>query len=288
VNPKTILALLRIPQYIKNLFIFAPLFFSGMLNNPDLLIASALAFFAFSLGASAVYIFNDYQDVEQDKLHPKNKNRPLASETISVKNAFAIMFILFSLSITLMAWLSASACLVLVIYFGSNIAYSLKLKHVAIIDVSQIALGFVFRLFIGSLVTGIALSHWIVTITFLLALFLSLAKRRDDVLIYKKTGIKNRKVIDSYNLKFLDIAISAMSVIVITAYIIFTSSDTSSIQSEYLYLTSFFVVSGILRYLHITLSGETSGDPTQIILHDTALKFCILSWLLSFSIIIYT
>jgi 4-hydroxybenzoate polyprenyltransferase len=287
VNPKTIIALLRIPQYIKNLFIFAPLFFAGMLNNPDLLIASALAFFAFSLGASAVYIFNDYQDIEQDKLHPKNKNRPLASGAISVKIAFAIMFILFSLSIALMAWLSASACLVLVIYFGSNIAYSLKLKHVAIIDVSQIALGFVFRLFIGSLVTGIALSHWIVTITFLLALFLALAKRRDDVLIYTKTGVKNRQVIDGYNLQFLDMAMSIMSAVVIVAYIIYTSSDKSTIQSDYLYLTSFFVITGILRYLQISLVEENSGNPTQIVLHDKALQFCILAWLISFAVILY-
>ena len=151
-----------------------------------------------------------------------------------------------------------------------------------------VAVSLVFRLFIGAAVTSIELSHWIVTITFLLALFLALAKRRDDVLIYSKTGIKMREVVDGYNLQFLDMAMSIMSAVVIVAYIIFTSSEQSTaIQSEYLYLTSFFVITGVLRYLQITLVEENSGSPTQIILKDLFMQICIVSWLLSFALILY-
>ena len=281
--------LLRIDQYIKNLFIFAPIFFALEISNTDLIFRGFIAFIGFSLCASAVYIFNDYQDIQDDRLHPEKKSRPLASAQISIQHAFTLLAILLIFGLSLTFWLSNTAGWVLLAYIFSNVLYSLKLKHVAIVDVSQIALGFIFRIFIGSIVTDIPLSEWIVILTFLLALFLALAKRRDDVLIYERTGKKMRKVIDGYNLAFLDNAMSVMSAVVIVAYLIYiTSSDLAQkANTEYLYITAVFVILGVLRYLQITLVEENSSSPTRIVLKDAFMQVCIVCWLLTFAWLLY-
>ena len=204
----SIIKLMRPHQYIKNIFIFLPLFFALKITDTPLLIDATIAFIAFSLAASAIYILNDYHDIEEDRQHPKKKNRPLASGAIDKKEAIVTMGILLTAGFSLMASLSLQATGILAIYVVVNIAYSFYLKHIAILDVVIIAVGFVLRLFVGSASTDIPLSMWIVIMTFLLALFMALAKRRDDVLIYLETGKKMRKVIDGYNLQFLDIAMA--------------------------------------------------------------------------------
>lgn len=281
-------SLLRFSQYTKNIFIFAPLFFAVRFTQLELIIDASIAFVAFSLCASAVYIFNDYQDIEEDKLHTKKKLRPLASGQVSTTAAFVLMGILLILSFSLMLFLSQQASLVLAVYLILNIAYSIKLKHIAIIDISIISLGFVLRLLVGALVCNIALSHWIVIMTFLLALFLALAKRRDDVLIYTQTGQKMRKVIDGYNLPFVDIAMTIMSAVVIVVYLLYTTSDLPLLPDDnHLYLTTIFVIIGILRYLQITLVEENSGSPTQIVLKDHFIQIICLMWLASFAWVLY-
>jgi len=286
---KQITSLLRVSQYIKNIFIFAPLFFAARFSEIDLIISATIAFISFSLCASAVYIFNDYQDIEDDRLHAKKKFRPLASGQISTRLAFALMGILMIAAFALLLPKSLPASSILAFYLLSNIAYSLKLKHIPIIDISIISLGFVFRLLVGALVCEIDLSHWIVIMTFLLALFLALAKRRDDVLIYTQTGEKMRKVIDGYNLPFLDIAMTIMSAVVIVVYLLYTTSALPLLEEgNYLYLTTIFVIIGILRYLQITLVEENSGSPTQIVLNDRFIQIDILLWVASFAWILYS
>lgn len=282
-------ALLRLPQYIKNIFIFAPLFFAARFTELELIINASLAFVAFSFCASAVYIFNDYQDIEEDRLHDKKKLRPLASGQISTQAAFVLMAILILFAFALLWSLSQQASFVLALYLVMNIVYSIKLKHVAIIDISIISLGFVLRLFVGALVCDIPLSHWIVIMTFLLALFLALAKRRDDVLIYTQTGQKMRKVIDGYNLSFVDIAMNIMSAVVIVVYLLYTTSDLPLLkEGNHLYLTTIFVIIGILRYLQITLVEENSGSPTQIVLKDRFIQIVCMLWVASFAWILYS
>jgi 4-hydroxybenzoate polyprenyltransferase len=275
---------MRPHQYVKNLFIFLPIFFALKITDVDLLIQAFIAFIAFSLTASAIYTLNDYHDIEEDREHPKKKSRPLASGAISKKQAVGIMAILSLAGFALMFSLSLQAGAILATYVVMNIAYSFYLKHIAILDVTIIAIGFVLRLFIGSAVTGIALSMWIVIMTFLLALFLALAKRRDDVLIYLETGKKMRKVIDGYNLPFLDGAMMIMASVVIVAYTLYTTSTTIN---EYLYLTSIFVILGIMRYLQIAFVLEDSGSPTKIVLRDRFTQLTLLGWILSFGWIIY-
>jgi 4-hydroxybenzoate polyprenyltransferase len=280
---------MRPHQYIKNLFIFLPLFFALKITDTELLGNAFLAFIAFSLTASAIYTLNDYHDIEEDKQHPKKKKRPLASGAITKLEAIFIMIVLFFAGFSLMASFSVNAVAILSLYIIINILYSFYLKHVAILDVTIIAIGFVLRLFIGSVVTGIVLSMWIVIMTFLLALFMALAKRRDDVLIYLDTGKKMRKVIDGYNLQFLDTAMAIMASVVIVAYTIFTTSAevVKRFHSEYLYLTALFVILGIMRYLQITFIMEDSGSPTKIVLKDRFLQFTIISWLVAFIWILY-
>lgn len=281
--------LMRPQQYIKNLFIFLPLFFAMEVTNGVLFANAFVAFIAFSLTASAVYILNDYYDIEEDREHPEKKHRPLASGTISKTQAIVMMGVLATVGFVLMAWLSLEAVGILATYVGMNIAYSLYLKHVAILDVNIIAIGFVLRLFIGAAVDGIALSMWIVIMTFLLALFMALAKRRDDVLIYLETGKKMRKVLDGYNLQFLDVSMAIMASVVIVVYTIYTTSAEviARTHSEYLYLTAFFVILGILRYLQVTFVEKESGSPTKIVLKDRFMQFTLLGWIVTFSWILY-
>ena len=280
---------MRPHQYIKNVFIFLPIFFAEKINELWLLGNAFIVFVAFSLTASAVYILNDYKDIEVDKNHPKKKNRPLASGAISVPKAFLIMVILSTLGFSVMAYFSLKATAILTGYVIMNIAYSFFLKHIAILDVTTIAIGFVLRLFIGSVVTDIYLSMWIVIMTFLLALFLALAKRRDDVMIFLETGEQMRKVINGYNLQFLDISMAIMGAVVIVAYTIYTTSEDvlARVHNEYLYFTALFVVVGILRYLQVAFVYKNSGSPTKIVLEDRFMQLTLTGWLISFWWILY-
>ena len=288
-NIKDILRLIRPHQYIKNFFIFMPLFFAGQIGNTELLLNVVIAFVAFSITASAIYVLNDYHDIEEDKQHPKKKYRPLASGSISKSQAIIIMPVLLVVGSTLMLSLSLKAGEILAAYVVMNIAYSFYLKYVAILDVVIIAIGFVLRLFIGSMVTGTSLSMWIVIMTFLLALFMALGKRRNDVLIYLNAGKKMRKVVGDYNLQFLDTAMSIMASVVIIAYIIYTITPeiVARVNSEYLYLTALYVVLGVMRYLQVSLVLKDSGSPTRVVLKDRFMQLTLIGWVLTFGWILY-
>ena len=285
----SIIKLMRLHQYIKNIFIFLPIFFAMKITDTGLLSNAFIAFIAFSLTASAIYTLNDYQDIEEDRQHSKKKDRPLVSGAISKSQAIIIMSVLFCAGFTLMALLSFKATGILAAYVVMNVAYSFSLKHVSIVDIHIIAIGFVLRLFIGSVVTDIHLSKWIIIMTFLLALFMALAKRRDDVLIFLDTGKRMRKVIDGYNLQFLDTAMAIMASVVIVAYTLYTTSPEveARLDSEYLYLTAFFVILGVMRYLKITFVYKNSGSPAKILNTDRFMQLILLGWVVTFSWILY-
>ena len=170
-----------------------------------------------------------------------------------------------------------------------NIAYCVKFKQIALLDVLIIAMGFVLRIVAGGLATGIILSHWIVLTTFLLALFLAVAKRRDDVAIYETSGVKARKNVVRYNMDFLNQSIGILGSITIMCYILYTVSNevVERIGSRYLYATSVFVLAGILRYMQLTLVDRKSGSPTKVLLHDHFIHVCIIGWILAFTFILY-
>jgi 4-hydroxybenzoate polyprenyltransferase len=179
--------------------------------------------------------------------------------------------------------------LLLLGYFALNVAYSIRLKHIPIVDISIISSGFVLRLFVGSTAVDVMLSQWIVIMTFLLALFLAISKRRDDVLIFEATGQKMRVAVDGYNLKFLDASISMLGAIIVVAYLMYVTSPevAQRLGSDSLYLTSLFVVIGVLRYLHRTLVQQDTGSPTKVALSDRFMQATIILWVASFAWIIY-
>lgn len=281
--------LIRLNHYIKNFFVFLPLFFAIKITDLELLSNAFIAFIAFSFSASAVYIFNDLQDIKEDKQHPSKKFRPIASGAITQSHAIIVMLVLFVLGFSLMTFLSLQAVSILSAYIALNIAYSYSLKHIAIVDINIIAIGFVLRLLVGSVVTGTLLSQWIIIMTYLLALFIALAKRRDDVLIFLDTGKKMRKVIGGYNIQFLDITMSIMASVVIVSYILYTTSPEVEVRldSENLYMTSFFVILGIMRYLKIVFIHKDSGSPTKILATDKFMQLVMLGWLVTVTWILY-
>lgn len=283
---KNIITLLIPHQYIKNLFIFAPLIFAFNFNSATLLNAT-VAFILFSALASSIYILNDYMDIQEDQKHPTKKNRPLASGAVSLSVAKSLFLGIALSSLSLSYLFSPALFYVLLVYCILNIAYSFGLKHISIVDIFIIATGFVLRLFAGSQVTQTSLSMWIIIITFLLAIFLALAKRRDDVLL-SLSGKETRKNIDGYNLEFVNAAMVLMSGVVIVSYLQYTVSVEviARLGTEYLYLTTIFVVLAILRYMQITFVEQASGSPTNIVMKDTFIKITLFLWLLSFIVIV--
>ena len=289
---KKTLLLIRPQQWIKNGFVLIPMFFGGRLLNVDDAIASVVTFFAFSFVASAIYCFNDIVDVETDRRHPVKCHRPIASGAVSVPTAYALMVILTLLSALLLFFLPQRAgetAGIVAFYFLLNMAYCLWLKRHAIIDVCTVAFGFVLRILAGGMACDVAVSNWLVLMTFLLALFLSFAKRRDDVLRMNETGEPPRRNTIRYNLTFVNQAITVTGTVTLVCYIMYTVSPevVSRFHAPYLYLTSIFVLVGLLRYMQLTVVDEVSGDPTKILLRDRFTQAIVVAWIMSFLLIIY-
>ena len=269
-----------------------PLFFGGALLHWQQAKASLIAFAAFSLAASAIYCLNDVIDAPSDRQHEKKRTRPVASGQISPTKALIIATFLSIAAIVLPlltlqnGWKVAA---VITAYLLINVAYCLWIKQIAVVDVCIIAFGFVLRLLAGSLATDIILSQWIVLMTFLVTLFMALSKRRDDVIRYDSTGVILRKNITRYNIQFLNQAITITATVTIVCYIMYTVSPEviQRFHTHYLYLTTIFVIIGLLRYIQLTVVDNRGGSPTHIMLHDIFLQIVILLWILTFFLILY-
>ncbi|KXB48387.1 prenyltransferase, UbiA family [Bacteroidales bacterium KA00344] len=303
---KNLIKLIRPTQWIKNLFVFGPIVFGGALLNGHAMLAGLITFVAFSFAASSIYCFNDIIDVIDDRRHPEKKERPIASGAVTVAQAYGLMLLLLVLSMACMPlltwadWTNSSweafspndiskVFAVILCYWLLNLAYCLKLKQYAIIDVCVVAFGFVLRLLAGGLATGIALSKWIVLMTFLITLFMSFAKRRDDVIRMEATGEAPRKNTIHYNTTFINQAITITAGVTFVCYIMYTVSPEviAQFNNEYLYLTSVFVLVGLLRYIQIAVVEKKSGNPTKVILKDRFIQLVVLAWFAAFMIIIY-
>ena len=289
---KKTLLLIRPQQWIKNGFVLIPMFFGGRLLNVDDAIASVVTFFAFSFVASAIYCFNDIVDVDADRRHPVKCHRPIASGAVSVPTAYALMAVLALLSALLLFFLPQRAgetAGIVAFYFLLNMAYCIWLKRHAIIDVCTVAFGFVLRILAGGMACNVAVSNWLVLMTFLLALFLSFAKRRDDVLRMNETGEPPRRNTIRYNITFVNQAITITGTVTLVCYIMYTVSPevVSRFHAPYLYLTSIFVLVGLLRYMQLTVVDEVSGDPTKILLRDRFTQAIVVAWIMVFLLIIY-
>lgn len=291
-NIKNYMKILRPKQWMKNFFVMLPLFFGGELFNGKALLAGAITFLAYSFAASSIYCFNDIHDVDDDRRHPVKCLRPIASGAVSAPVAYALMFICFALSMLSMFFLPDYALQtggILLLYWLLNLAYCARLKQYAIIDVCIVAFGFVLRLLAGGFATHIPLSKWIVLMTFLITLFMSFAKRRDDVIRMERTGEAPRKNTIRYNLTFINQAITITASVTLVCYIMYTVSPEviQNFQTDYLYLTTIFVLVGLLRYIQLTVVDQKSGDPTKVLLKDRFTQLVVVAWLLTFLLIIY-
>jgi 4-hydroxybenzoate polyprenyltransferase len=283
------LRLVRAHQWIKNSFLFFPLFFAGDLLNIPQLLSVAYGFLAFSLVASSIYILNDYNDIEADRQHPTKSKRPLASGEISKNTGLVIMVITLAAGFFLAYSIDIRFLYVTLIYYVLNLGYSLGLKHISILDILIVASGFLLRTVAGGVIAQVRISEWLMLMVFLLAVFLALAKRRDDILLSQESGKVMRKASAKYNMEFVNGGLTMLMSVILVCYIMYTISDevTDRLKTHYLYATAIFVIAGLMRYMQITVVENKSGSPTRILYTDRFLQITLLGWIVSFFSIIY-
>jgi 4-hydroxybenzoate polyprenyltransferase len=274
---------------VKNLFLLIPPFFAGILFHVEIFPKLIIGFLAFSFAASAVYIFNDIKDLKNDLLHPAKKHRPIASGSISISTAYIMIIILLPISIFLSFYTSFEFFLIIIIYLSLNFCYSLGLKNIAILDIMIISSGFVLRTLSGGIIANVVVSKWLILMIFLLALFLAMAKRLDDLIVEQETGLISRKNIGKYNIPYISSGITMLAGIIIVCYIMYSISDgvTGRQHSDHVYLTSVFVIAGILRYLQIILVENKGWSPTRILYKDSFIIITVILWAFSYIFIIY-
>lgn len=289
---KSIIKLTRPYQWVKNLFVFMPLFFGGSLLSPQEGYQAVVAFFAFSFIASSIYCFNDIIDVEADRRHSEKCHRPIASGAISVAQGYGVMAVCVALafgSCMLLRYNMLETMAVIATYFVMELAYCMLLKRYAVVDVCILAMGFVLRIVTGGFATDIVPSHWLVMMTFLLTLLMAFGKRRDDVQKYMQTKIAPRHNTKRYNLDFINQAITVNASVTLVCYILYTVSPDvqSRTNFDYAYLTSVFVILGLLRYMQLTSVDGRSGDPTKLVLKDRFLQLTVAMWFAAYIVMIY-
>lgn len=284
------LQLLRPKDWAKNLFLFIPIFFSGTLFDWNMYPKLFLGFVSFCFIASSIYIINDYRDIEDDKKHPVKSKRPLAAGTVSKTAAIIICILLIAGGFVISYFIKEKFLFVLSIYFFINLAYSFGLKNIPILDIIILAIGFVLRIKGGAVIAHIGVSEWLNIMIFLLALFMAIGKRRDDVLLKLSSGTDMRKSVKGYNLELLNVILSLVCAVIVVAYFMYTMSpDVLKRLGTYrLYYTCLFVLAGILRYLQIIFVKASSGSPTKILYKDRFIQIVLILWLVSFYFIIYS
>ena len=285
-----IVRLIRPTHWIKNGFVFAPLVFSGNLFMPDLFLLTFLAAVLFSLLASAVYVFNDINDAPADREHRKKKFRPIASGAVSLPVAWGLFAVLLAAVVAGCLALLETApylSLILAIYALINLAYSLGLKHVQLVELFAVSSGFILRLLAGALTTGIPVSNWILITTALVSLMLVVGKRRADLAQNNDPGTM-RKAMSGYDIRYLDGLMIMMSATTLVAYLMFCTSEYGEEKfGEWVVFTSVFVAFGIFRFLQIVIVNDGGDAPTSIVLKDRMMLGTMLGWIFSFVFIIY-
>ncbi len=289
-KPKSpaLLRLARPRQWVKNGFVLAPLFFTPDAVSRQTVGRVAIAFVVFCLLSSAIYVFNDWSDAAADRLHPAKRTRPIAAGEVRSGTALLLAALLlaagFALSLTTLPILATE---IAAAYVAMSLLYSARLKHIAVLDVLIVATGFVLRIEFGGAAVGIPLTVWIVVCTFLLALFLALAKRRDDLV--NSMGDTHRPALAGYNLIFVDTAVAMVLAALMVSYLIYTTEPgvIAKFHTDKLYFTAPFVAAGVLRYLQIALVEKRSGSPTDLAVTDPFLITAILGWVAMFAALLY-
>ncbi|MEI6668131.1 MAG: decaprenyl-phosphate phosphoribosyltransferase [Acidobacteriota bacterium] len=280
---------LRPEQWTKNFIIFAGLLFARELFNPVALGRTATAFVAFCFLSGVVYIFNDIMDREADRLHPVKSARPIASGALSPGLAGGIAAGLAVVALGMSFWLSRPFGAVAVGYLALQALYSGPLKHLVILDVLTIAIGFVMRAAAGALAIPVPISNWLLVVTILLALFLGLSKRRHELVLLADGATSHRPILGEYSPYLLDQMISVVTASTLVAYIFYCISPETSQKfgTDLLGLTIPFPLYGIFRYLYLVHRREGGGSPSQMLINDRPLLVCVALWALAVVVIVY-
>ena len=273
-----IVKLTRPKQWVKNVFVFAGLVFAKQVQNLDKIGLALAAFVLFSAISGAVYIINDLVDVEKDRQHPKKRNRPLASGKLSIRAAIVALFVILAVTLPLSFALNPIFFVCIIAYFGLNLAYSFYLKHVVILDVFCIALGFVLRAVAGAVAIRVDVSPWLYLCTLLLALFLGLAKRRHELVLLAEGAGSHRRILEEYSSELVQEMISVVTASTVIAYSLYTINADNLPRNHAMAVTIPFVIYAIFRYLYIIYKKEGGGSPEEVLLGDIPFLACIVIW----------
>lgn len=283
-----VLVSLRPRQWVKNLFVFAGLVFGQRLFTPAVWPALA-AFAIFCVLSGAIYLVNDVADRDKDRLHPKKRERPIAAGRLPARVALGVAVVLVAVGLTAAAALSTGVLIVSVAYVTLLAAYSAWLKHIVIVDVLTVAVGFVLRALAGTLAIDVAISGWLLICTVLIALFLALGKRRHEYLTLEGEAARHRPILAEYSAGLLDQMIAVVTASTVTAYALYTMSPetVAKFHTQLLPATLPFVLYGIFRYLYLLYRRRLGGNPSELFLNDRALLVNTACWVLAVLLIIY-
>ena len=279
---------MRPEQWLKNGFVLAPIVFSGLVGDSDAWMQTMLAVVAFCAASSAVYLVNDVIDRDADRQHPVKQNRPIASGEVSVATALLFAFILVAGAISISMWLGGWFPAILIAYVVLVLLYSALLKRAVFLDVLVVAAGFVLRVVGGAVAIDVPVSRWILVVTYLLALYLALGKRRSELVLLGVEAGNHRVVLGHYTLPMVDQAISVVLGATVLAYALYTvAPDTvAKVGSEGLLATVPIVLYGLFRYLYLLHRHELGGSPTKALLTDRPLLVCVVVWLAVAAVVI--
>jgi 4-hydroxybenzoate polyprenyltransferase len=284
-----LLSSLRPEQWTKNLVVFAALVFSRRLLDPAAVALALAAFLIFCALSGAVYLVNDVSDRESDRLHPLKSRRPIASGALPVGTALTWAAILMVLGLLAAFWLEPRFGMAALGYVALQVLYTRALKHVVILDVMAIAMGFVVRAVAGGLVIGVPISDWLLVCTILLALFLALSKRRHEITLLEAKAPGHRRILEEYDPYLLDQMIAVVAASTLVAYMIYclSSETTERFGTDWLVLTVPFPIYGIFRYLYIVHRKDGGGSPSEMLLSDRPLLACVAFWGLTVVAVVY-
>jgi decaprenyl-phosphate phosphoribosyltransferase len=271
---------IRPHQWVKNVFVLAPVVFAKEIFDAVLLQHVTAAFFVFCLLAGAVYTMNDLADIEADRQHPVKRLRPIPSGRVPVPVAVGLAAALVVGSLAWAAWLRPAFAIVAAVYFIQNVAYSFKLKHVAYLDVAFIAAGFVLRVMGGGYATRTPVSNYLLVCTALLALFLGFGKRRHELAAAAGKASLQRAALEAYTKRGLDVALGVTGVATVVTYLVYTLDPRTRefFRSDYLWASSIFVLLGVGRFLQLVSTRPKAESPTQEMLHDGPFVAIVLLW----------
>ena len=267
-------------QWVKNVFVLAPIVFAEQLADPDLLVRVALAFIAFCFAASCIYLVNDLRDREDDRLHPLKKNRPIASGALPVPVATGAAVVLGLLAMAISYGLNLAFLAILAVYIVINLLYSSWLKRKVILDVMAVSSGYVLRVMAGGAAIDVEVSKWLLLCSIFLALFLIFSKRRHELVLLADEAAEHRAVLSHYSEAFLDQMINVVTASTVVAYALYAVDDDTVARfgSEELVYTVPLVLFGIFRYLYLIYQKQQKRNPTEAILTDLPSLVNVLLW----------